>query len=78
MLRRCPAIDVAGIDMHIGSQITELEPFEKAFKLMADLTARSEGPTATTSATSTWAADLACPIAAPMTCRRIRMNMPPW
>jgi diaminopimelate decarboxylase len=34
-----PGIDVAGIDMHIGSQITELEPFEKAFKLMADLTA---------------------------------------
>ena len=33
-----PAIDVAGIDMHIGSQITELEPFEKAFKLMGELT----------------------------------------
>ena len=34
-----PAIDVAGIDMHIGSQITELEPFEQAFTLLADLTA---------------------------------------
>jgi diaminopimelate decarboxylase len=33
-----PAIDVAGIDMHIGSQITELAPFEKAYTLMADLT----------------------------------------
>ena len=32
-----PGIDVAGIDMHIGSQITELQPFEKAFRLMADL-----------------------------------------
>ncbi len=32
------AIDVAGIDMHIGSQITELAPFEQAFKLMAELT----------------------------------------
>ena len=32
------AIDVAGIDMHIGSQITELEPFAKAFKLMGELT----------------------------------------
>ena len=31
------AIDVAGIDMHIGSQITELAPFEQAFKLMAEL-----------------------------------------
>lgn len=34
-----PGIDVAGIDMHIGSQITELEPFEKAFRLMGELTA---------------------------------------
>ncbi len=34
------AIDVAGIDMHIGSQITELAPFEKAYRLMADLTRR--------------------------------------
>lgn len=33
-----PGIDVAGIDMHIGSQITELAPFEKAYTLMADLT----------------------------------------
>ncbi len=30
-------IDVAGIDMHIGSQITELAPFEKAFTLMGEL-----------------------------------------
>ena len=33
-----PSIEVAGIDMHIGSQITELEPFAQAFRLMADLT----------------------------------------
>src|SRR5205823_1079739 len=32
-----PGIDIAGIDMHIGSQITALEPFEKAFRLMAEL-----------------------------------------
>ena len=32
-----PNIDVAGVDMHIGSQITELAPFEQAFKLMAEL-----------------------------------------
>jgi diaminopimelate decarboxylase len=40
-----PNIDVAGVDMHIGSQITELAPFEQAFKLMAELvgTLRSEG-----------------------------------
>jgi diaminopimelate decarboxylase len=33
-----PGIDVAGIDMHIGSQITELAPYEQAYSLMADLT----------------------------------------
>jgi diaminopimelate decarboxylase len=33
-----PGIDVAGIDMHIGSQITELAPFEKAYGLMGELT----------------------------------------
>ena len=33
-----PGIDAAGVDMHIGSQITGLEPFEQAFKLMAALT----------------------------------------
>jgi diaminopimelate decarboxylase len=40
-----PGLDVAGIDMHIGSQITELEPFEQAFRLMAELATRlrSEG-----------------------------------
>jgi diaminopimelate decarboxylase len=30
-------IDIAGVDMHIGSQITELAPFEKAFTLMGEL-----------------------------------------
>ena len=40
-----PHIDVAGVDMHIGSQITELAPFEQAFKLMAELVTqlKSEG-----------------------------------
>lgn len=33
-----PGIDVAGIDMHIGSQITDLEPFDNAFALLAELT----------------------------------------
>ena len=32
-----PNLDVTGVDMHIGSQITELAPFEQAFKLMAAL-----------------------------------------
>jgi diaminopimelate decarboxylase len=33
-------IDIAGVDMHIGSQITELAPFEKAFTLMSELVAQ--------------------------------------
>ncbi|MBU2937874.1 MULTISPECIES: diaminopimelate decarboxylase [Pacificibacter] len=38
-------IDVAGIDVHIGSQLTQLEPFELAFTKVADLTEvlRSDG-----------------------------------
>jgi diaminopimelate decarboxylase len=35
---KLPGLDVAGIDMHIGSQITQLQPFEKAYQLMAELT----------------------------------------
>jgi diaminopimelate decarboxylase len=35
---KLPGIDVAGIDMHIGSQITDLAPFEKAYTLMGELT----------------------------------------
>ncbi|MEY4983182.1 MAG: diaminopimelate decarboxylase [Pseudomonadota bacterium] len=42
---RLPGIEVIGIDVHIGSQLTELEPFELAFTKVADLTRqlRAEG-----------------------------------
>jgi diaminopimelate decarboxylase len=33
-----PGIAVAGVHMHIGSQITDLEPFRNAFRLMRELT----------------------------------------
>jgi len=33
-----PGLKVTGIDMHIGSQITELEPFDQAFALLTELT----------------------------------------
>ncbi len=33
-----PGLRVVGIDMHIGSQLVELEPFEQAYRLLADLT----------------------------------------
>lgn len=38
-------IDVAGIDVHIGSQLTQLAPFEQAFTKVAELTEvlRSDG-----------------------------------
>ena len=40
-----PGVRVAGVDMHIGSQITELEPFDNAFALLAQLVAtlRADG-----------------------------------
>ena len=43
--RRCRASSVAGIDTHIGSQITELQPFDDAFALLAELvgTLRADG-----------------------------------
>jgi diaminopimelate decarboxylase len=42
-----PAIDVQGIDVHIGSQITSLKPFASAYELIADLilALRSDGHT---------------------------------
>ena len=42
-----PGIKVTGIDMHIGSQITELQPFDDAFKLLRELveTLRADGHT---------------------------------
>ena len=33
-----PGIEVVGIDVHIGSQLTDLEPYENAFKKVAELT----------------------------------------
>ncbi len=33
---KLPALKVIGVDMHIGSQITELEPFDDAFALLSD------------------------------------------
>ncbi len=35
-----PGLEVIGIDVHIGSQLTELEPFELAYKKVAELTER--------------------------------------
>ena len=44
-----PGLKVVGIDVHIGSQLTELAPFEAAFTKVAELTAalRADGHTIT-------------------------------
>ena len=46
---RLPGLRVIGIDMHIGSQLTDLAPFEAAYTRMADLTRalRADGHTIT-------------------------------
>jgi diaminopimelate decarboxylase len=42
---KLPGIKVAGVDMHIGSQITDLMPFDNAFTLLAEFvrTLRGDG-----------------------------------
>ena len=37
---RLPGLEVVGIDVHIGSQLTDLAPFEQAYRKLADLTRR--------------------------------------
>lgn len=34
----CSHLNAIGVDMHIGSQLTDLEPFDNAFALLAELT----------------------------------------
>lgn len=38
-----PGLKVAGIDMHIGSQITDLKPFDEAFGLLTELVGQLRG-----------------------------------
>lgn len=41
--RAMPGIEVTGVDMHIGSQITSVEPFAQAYRLLAELIADLRG-----------------------------------
>ena len=43
--RALPGLSVQGVDMHIGSQITDLQPFDDAFALLAEFvqTLRADG-----------------------------------
>ena len=69
--RALPGIEVVGIDVHIGSQLTELAPYEAAFAKVAELTggaARGRarhpaaGPRRRASASRTGAANEAPPL----------------
>ncbi|MFY9626970.1 MAG: diaminopimelate decarboxylase [Methylocystis sp.] len=42
---KLPGLEIAGVDMHIGSQLTDLAPFDEAFSLLAELVRdlRSDG-----------------------------------
>ena len=44
---KLPGLKVTGVDMHIGSQITDLDPFDDAFALLAEFvrTLRGDGHT---------------------------------
>ena len=74
---KLPGLRVAGVDMHIGSQITELSPFDDAFALLSDFV-RSCAPTATPSRTSISAAGWAFRIARTTIRRPIPPPMPRW
>ena len=37
---RLDGLEIAGVDMHIGSQLTDLEPFDAAFALLAEFVAQ--------------------------------------
>ena len=45
LAKALPGVEVGGVDMHIGSQITDLAPFDDAFALLADFVAalRADG-----------------------------------
>src|SRR6202040_2328693 len=42
---KLPGLRVTGVDMHIGSQITQLQPFDDAFALLSEFvrTLRADG-----------------------------------
>jgi diaminopimelate decarboxylase len=70
-------VEIVGIDVHIGSQITDLEPFETAFKLWASWSPPC-APTAMPSRASIWGAAWVCPMRTATRRRPIRRNMAPW
>ena len=75
----CPASSVAGVHMHIGSQITDLAPFEDAFALLARAgRATLRGRRARHRASSISAAASASPIATTTSRRRSPADYARW
>ena len=74
---KLPGIEVTGIDMHIGSQLTDLLPLETAFRC-GGLSRRRCAPTATASSVSISAAGSASPITPTAKRRHCRSPMPRW
>ena len=70
-----PGIKVTGIDMHIGSQITDLEPFDTAFARIAELIATCV-PMVMRLTMWMLAADLAFPTTKTTSHRQTPMPMP--
>ena len=75
---KLPGIEVTGTDMHIGSQITDLEPRWKPRSGSLPISCRRCAPTATTSRISISAAGSAFPITWTAKRRRCRRPMPRW
>ena len=71
-----PGIKVTGIDMHIGSQITDLQPFDDAFALLAELVGDAARRRPRTSSMSISAAGSAFPTASTTIRRRCPTPMP--
>jgi diaminopimelate decarboxylase len=74
---KLPGIKVTGVDMHIGSQITDLGPMAPRFDCWPN-SCRRCAPTATPSRTSISAAASAFPITWTASRRRRRRPMPRW
>ena len=75
---KLPGIEVTGVDMHIGSQITDLGTMETAFRDARRIRRRRCAPTATPSRTSISAAASAFPITWIARRRRRPTPMPRW
>ena len=71
-------IEIVGIDVHIGSQLTELEPFETAFRRVGGLVQllRADGHTITPSGSGRRVGR--CPMRITMSRRPTPLPMAPW